>query len=123
MNTIFKPKTEEELGDTYRVLKQKTDEFMTKIFSDLHKDPNDPNYYTNSKGEWMFDHDLKRGYIYVSYVRVWSYFEKNITSNYNIIKMLIEGWLKENTDWPQLPIKIVKMSGCLCVNWKKNIFG
>ena len=81
---------------------------MTKIFSDLHKDHNNPNIYRNSKGEWMFGHDLKRGYIYVSYDRVWSYFNKNITTNYSIAKMLIESWLKENTDWPQLPIVMVR---------------
>jgi len=106
INPLFKPKSKEDLMQN-PIYKQ-ADEFMTKIFSDLHKDHNNPNIYRNSKGEWMFGHDLKRGYIYVSYDRVWSYFNKNITTNYSIVKMLIESWLKENTDWPQLPIVMVR---------------
>jgi len=79
---------------------------MTKIFSDLHKDHNNPNIYRNSKGEWMFGHDLKYRHIYVNYSRVWTYFQKNITSKDNIIAMLIDGWLKDNTKWPHLQIEV-----------------
>lgn len=106
LNDLFKPKTEEELGDNYQYLMQKTDEFMTKIFSDLRKNPNPKkqNYYINNKGKWMFMHDPKFEYIWVNYDRVWSYFEKRLKLEYNVTTMLIEFWLRQNTDWPHFKI-------------------
>lgn len=106
MHPIFKPKTKEELGEAYHKMKKQTYELMTLIFSDLGKDPNNRNVYVNSKCEWVFFHDLKYNYIYVNYYIVWLYFLENITNKDNIIKMLIENWLRENTNWPQLQVRI-----------------
>ncbi len=104
ISDFLKPKSKEDLLKD--PLYKKAGEFMTKIFSDLHKDPNDPYIYINSKGKWMFEHDLKRGYIYVNYDRIWSYFYNNITSKYNIVKLLLKICLKEITIWLQLPLVI-----------------
>jgi len=103
-HSIFKPKSEEELGDAYREMKQKTNEFMTKIFNDLHQDPDDSNMYKNSEGVWMFYYSFKYDCIYVSFFNIWLYFYANIIKSYIIVKILIEEWLKENTDWPKYEI-------------------
>lgn len=102
MNTIFKPKTEKELGDTYHEMKQKTDEFMTKIFMDLHEDSTFQHLYKNSKGEWMFHYEFNSlNILRVSRTRVFKYFKNKTDLSDNNIKMLFNIWLKKNTNWPE----------------------
>jgi len=106
IHDFLKSKTKEELGDTYQVLKQKTDEFMTKIFNHLHIDPNEPNAYRNSENQWMFTHDLESKLIFASSDRVLIPLRDILNINRKVIKMLIESWLKENTDWPHLELYV-----------------
>jgi hypothetical protein len=74
--------------------------FMTRVFSDLHKKG---DIYYNSEGEWMFWWNDKSTYIYVNYSRVWKVLAEELGVSGNIVNELIEGWLKENTDWPPRP--------------------
>lgn len=106
IHDFLKPKTEEELSDAYREIKQKTDEFMTKIFSDLHKDHIDTNCYKNNENKWIFEIDLDYKKIFASSDRVLIPLRDILNINRKVIKMLIESWLKENTDWPHLELYV-----------------
>lgn len=106
---IFKPKTNEEIDLITKRLEQQTDEFMTKIFNDLHKDLNDLNFYKNSKNEWMFVCELEKEHIWISYKRIWFYFSKHLIIDDKNISILIHNWLKQNTDWPVSNIRFKLM--------------
>lgn len=101
LNSILKPKSKEEIDLINERLKRQTNEFMTNIFSDLHKDPDDPNVYRNNNNEWVFKHELKYSILRISSMRVWNYFKFDLNISNNMTKILIQDWLKQNTDWPQ----------------------
>jgi hypothetical protein len=45
--------------------------------------------------EWVFNQDLKNKYFLVDYNNLWSFFEKKYGYNYQEIKDLFDGWLKD----------------------------
>lgn len=102
ISDFLKPKSKEDLLKD--PIYKKVNKFMSEIFSNLHKSNKTTNIYRNSKGEWVFKHDLKNKCIWVNYSRVWIYFQINLYLNHHTIAMLIESWLKEHTDWPELQV-------------------
>ena len=63
---------------------------------DKIKYPDSVFYFKND--EFFFEHDLKSGYFYCSYSKVWSFFETKFGLNYDqisdLIKSTVEGHFK-----------------------------
>lgn len=59
----------------------------------------------NSKGEWLIQQDYKNSTLWVSYWRIWQYFESKFDLNYIEIKDFIKVWIETNTGWKGLTPK------------------
>ena len=49
----------------------------------------------------MFEQDLNNKILYVDYDHIWSKLESEYDLNYKETKEMIEGWLKDDTNWKQ----------------------
>jgi hypothetical protein len=56
-----------------------------------------PDYIFYRKGnEVIFDYNKKNGYVYVSYIEIWSFFESFFGMNYQQIRDITKDWVEEH---------------------------
>lgn len=53
--------------------------------------------------------ELEKEHIWISYKRIWFYFSKRLNIDDKNISILIQNWLKQNTDWPVSNIRFKLM--------------
>ena len=52
-------------------------------------------YPTEIKGVCLFELDFKNSYFICDYNEIWSFFQQKYSNNYQEIRTLIKGWMKE----------------------------
>ena len=64
-------------------------------------------YPTKIKGKCLFEQDYKNEHFWCNDIEVWSFFERNYSSNYADVQALIKNWLKEHDKMQALTPKFL----------------
>ena len=84
----------------------KMEDWFVPILNQLTEktDPNSIFYVNINNNEVYMEYDKKTKYLWVNYIKIWSYFYKNYSSNHEEIRKLMKGLVGEHLSlWDATP--------------------